>query len=476
MREKHGVSDPVIESVLKKREKCLVNKLDRQTLEEYMLSIQNLDVIYRDIKYSLLLDMNMIEMKNPEAIYPDFYIQKKEIMSALAQSFIGVAYKDIFPDNNQNYIAIYTNTWRDERYSIGIVIATLANEFVRQGYEVTIFVENQCKHDEKIQNILSAELLVNAEMYHLDHKKMVLPQVNVSYAKGDTIEAKITCQINNIFEYGPALILDMADENSCCSRILYEKFPVFYFPMRSNHGSSMFFHKYLAADPKRIKQIVRKYHCFDEKLIVPFVGGVTNFPEAKVCYNKETELGRKKSFVLITVGNRLSYDIDNEFVDFAISLLQRNSYFLWVFVGTDLPDYLLQERIRLNLQERIVLRGYEKDLVALYHICDLYVNPRRKGGGLSIAWAMHEGIPIAMLKYLSDGLLWLGEENAVDGGYDELADYIFSLWKDPRLYEAEKRKIQKRINQRTTRKCIEQIVELLYLYMKDREICEKEEL
>lgn len=461
MKEKETTSDSALEIVLRKRKECLDDRLSAQILEEYMLTIQNLDIMYKDIKYSLLLDMNMIEMRSPEAIYPDFYLQKRSIMSELAENYYGGGFRKISFQKNEKRIAIHTNTWRDERYSIGIVIATLANEFSRQGYEVTIFIENQCKHDAKIRDVLNPDLLLDAEDYCLEHRRMLLPKINICYSKGESIKDKIVNQVNNIFAFGPALILDIADENSCCSRILYRKFPVFYFPMRSNHGTSMFFHKYLAVDPERTKQVIKKYRCFDEKLVVSFTGGITGFPEAKVYYDKKKELGTEDAFVLVTVGNRLVYDLSREFICFIVSLLQQNPCFVWLFVGADIPDFLLQERARLKLHDQIIVRGYENDLVALYQICDVYVNPGRKGGGLSIAWAMHEGLPIAMLKYVSDGLSWIGEENAIDGGMEELGNYIFSLWNDPVLYEKAKEKMKERANQRTPKKCVEQIVELI---------------
>lgn len=450
----------VLEAILKRREKCLTDIVSEQTLEEYMQSIQSLCILDRDIQYSLLLDMNLIEMKSPEAIYPDFYNQKKAMMSELAQSYYGDAYRKKHPDRNQNRIAIFTNTWKDERYSIGIVMATLANEISRQGYEVAVFVENQYRHDERIRDVIDPGLLVNAEDYRSDHEKMLLPQIRTYYSKGDTVGEKIVDQIDNIFEYEPAFILDIADENSCCSRILYEKFPVFYFPMRSNHGSSMFFHRYLAVDPDRMRQIINKYHCFDEKLIAPFTGGITEFPEAKVCYNKKQELGTEHSFVLVTVGNRLVHDLSKEFICFFVHYLQEHPQFVWVLVGKDLPDYLLQERMRLNLEEQIKVRGYEKDLVALYHICDVYINPMRKGGGLSIAWAMHEGLPVALIKYISDGLSWIGEENAVDGGMQELGHYIDALWQDKKLYDTVSKKMREKAEQRKPAKCVEKIIRI----------------
>lgn len=458
----------ILEEVLKNREKCLSSTADQKCLEGYLESLAIMDMGYADIMYSLLLETNVIEMSSPTLIYPDYYIQKKGLLERLALHYYRECESRIENIKREERIAICTNTWRDKGYSIGVVIATLANEFYKQGYDVTIFVENQFEHDNSVKSIIDPDLLVDAREYALEHSKMLAPGVDVWYGNGKSMAEKVNDQINHIFQYAPLFVLDLTDENSCCSRILYQKLPVYYFPMRSNHGTSMFFHKYLAVDPEQMKRINALYRSFDSELIEPIVGGITKFPIAGKSYKKEDEFGRTGAFVLVTVGNRLTYDCSKEFVDFAVQLLLQHPDFIWVFAGGAVPDYLLEERKRLFLGKRIIIRGYEEDLVALYHICDVYVNPMRKGGGLSVAWAMNEGLPVAMTKFMSDGLCWLGEENAVEGGYKKLGQYIVQLWNDGDLYKKEREKMKLKVSQRSPQKCVGQLIQI-YQNMKKKE-------
>lgn len=454
--------------VLKYRGLCMSQTANQEYLKKYLMLIESMDSGFADIKYSLLLETNVIEILSPELIYPNYYIQKKRLLERLSLYYYGECKNEIDFVKKEKRIAICTNTWRDKGYSIGVVIVALANEFYKQGYDVTVFVENQFEHDSRIKNIIHADLLVDAREYAIEHSRMLVPGIRVLYGNGKTMAEKVTDQINHIFQYDPLFVLDLTDENSCCSRILYQKFPVLYFPMRSNHGTSMFFHKYLAVDPKRMKQINALYRSFDSALIEPIVGGITEFPIAGKFYKREEEFGRVDAFILVTVGNRLIYDCSKEFVDFAVQLLLEYPDFMWVFAGGDVPDYLLEERKRLCLDRRIMIRGYEEDLVALYHICDVYVNPMRKGGGLSVAWAMNEGLPVAMIKFMSDGLCWLGEENAVEGGYKELGQYIVCLWNDANLYKRVQEKMKLKASQRTPQKCVGQLMQI-YQKMKEKE-------
>lgn len=222
----------VLTEVLQKREQCLCSGINRKNFENYISAIASMDRVFADIVYSLLLETNVIEMEKPELIYPNYYIQKKNLLENLALYYYGKRRDRIQTEAGKRRIAICTNTWKDKGYSIG----------------------------EKVIN-----------------------------------------QIDRIFQYAPLFVLDLTDDNSCCSRILYQKFPVMYFPMRSNHGTSMFFHKYLAVNLDKMKQINAIYRSFDSELLEPITGGITEFPIAGKEY-KRKKFGKKDGFVLVTVG------------------------------------------------------------------------------------------------------------------------------------------------------------------------------
>src|SRR5690606_22693670 len=79
----------------------------------------------------------------------------------------------------------------------------------------------------------------------------------------------------------------------------------------------------------------------------------------------------------------------------------------------------------------IIRLDYEKDLMALYDICDIYINPRRHGGGISIAMAMDRGLPVVIFSNPSDGLNYVGEENGVGYDYSSYLNEIDKLYSDP---------------------------------------------
>ncbi|HJK96718.1 MAG TPA: glycosyltransferase [Polyangiaceae bacterium LLY-WYZ-14_1] len=112
--------------------------------------------------------------------------------------------------------------------------------------------------------------------------------------------------------------------------------------------------------------------------------------------------------VFVTVGNRLETDVDVDFVEAMLAVLRRLPDARWLLVGTSgLPS--IDDRAD-DLRERIHYLRYEPDLAGLYALADVYVNPRRAGGGWSAALAMHRGVPAIAVRGSRDVLSYLGEE------------------------------------------------------------------
>ncbi|MNC38032.1 hypothetical protein D3C75_866210 [compost metagenome] len=51
------------------------------------------------------------------------------------------------------------------------------------------------------------------------------------------------------------------------------------------------------------------------------------------------------------------------------------------------------------IKDQSIYMGYQKDLMAVYSICDLYLNLHRIGGGTSAALALLAGIPVFSFPY-----------------------------------------------------------------------------
>jgi len=75
---------------------------------------------------------------------------------------------------------------------------------------------------------------------------------------------------------------------------------------------------------------------------------------------------------------------------------------------------------------------YAEDLIAINEICDISINPNRIGGGYCVASCLGVGVPVLMCKFESDGLVFIGEENSIDGNYSDLVKQLIYLSNQPK--------------------------------------------
>lgn len=124
-------------------------------------------------------------------------------------------------------------------------------------------------------------------------------------------------------------------------------------------------------------------------------------------------------------------------------LLEQYPRMKWLLTGTVELEYISANYAPLVQNKQIAFLEYEDDLPALYQICDVYLNPDRMGGGISVIWAMQQALPIAQILRVSFGTAWTGIENAIDGDMHDVMLYIESLYQDASFYEKESKSLKK---------------------------------
>jgi glycosyltransferase involved in cell wall biosynthesis len=133
---------------------------------------------------------------------------------------------------------------------------------------------------------------------------------------------------------------------------------------------------------------------------------------------------------MITVGNRLHADMSWEFITEISNFLFKHDDAVWLLVGfNSYPEFVSKYAGLIN-SHRIVILSYEYDLVALYDLCDVFVNPVRFGGGNSIAWAMSRRLPVLQLNISSAGLYFVGHENIIGSSLEDYGIELLRLYQD----------------------------------------------
>lgn len=131
------------------------------------------------------------------------------------------------------------------------------------------------------------------------------------------------------------------------------------------------------------------------------------------------------AFVLEIVGARLDEEVTEEFLDMLERTVRENIYV--VFAGV-YKSYEEKLREHPGLKEASSFLGYQKDMLAVAELCNLYVNPHRRGGGTSCVEAMSKGVPVVTTPF-GDVSVNAGESFWVQD-YDEMGEQILRHWKD----------------------------------------------
>lgn len=144
-------------------------------------------------------------------------------------------------------------------------------------------------------------------------------------------------------------------------------------------------------------------------------------------------------FVLVIVGIRLDFEINSKFCNM-LEKVCKNGCFV-VFAGVYDTYHKIEESNPLLAQNSTFI-GYCNDMLALMEICDLYVNPKRFGGGFSVIEAYTKGVPGVYLK--TGDVYTAGGEDFSVNDFDEMEQTILRYKGDRNFYKMMSDRAKKR--------------------------------
>jgi hypothetical protein len=139
--------------------------------------------------------------------------------------------------------------------------------------------------------------------------------------------------------------------------------------------------------------------------------------------------------VFLAVGGRLAQEIDAGFAEACIRILDANPHAVLLFAG---PNVLNLEALfgpEEAARGRMINLGFRDDLPAITRMSDVYLNPRRAGGGTSAQTALFAGLPVVTLEHghVSDVL----DPASRRQGWDDYVAYAARLANDAALRREE---------------------------------------
>lgn len=162
------------------------------------------------------------------------------------------------------------------------------------------------------------------------------------------------------------------------------------------------------------------------------VGFTFSFKEQQHRYTR-AQLGlQEDAFVILIVGWRLASEVTDEFLEMLQRVVQMRERTQVAFMGRferfteRLAGYPVLQQHSRNL-------GAQEDALAVTECCDVYVNPKRTGGGSSVSEALYQGVPAVTLP-TGDVSVAAGEAFCV-GDYETMEQQILRYMDDPIYYK-----------------------------------------
>lgn len=169
-------------------------------------------------------------------------------------------------------------------------------------------------------------------------------------------------------------------------------------------------------------------------------------------YNTFEESGRhftrqelgvpEKQFVIVLVGNRLDQEISSECMDMLCQLAEMGICVAFVGGFNRYGKYAYKN---MKFKNNSVNLGYQSDLLAVYECVDLFVNPKRLGGGTSAAMALYKGLPVVTFDYGDIGSTAGADFHVSD--YDDMRQQILRYSHDREYYREMCEKARERASQ-----------------------------
>ncbi len=141
---------------------------------------------------------------------------------------------------------------------------------------------------------------------------------------------------------------------------------------------------------------------------------------------KRKELGiPKDSFVGIVSGLRLDSEIDQNFINLLIKLMKDGLYVVFIGIFDNYENYINEYPL---FRKNSTYLGTQKDVLSINELCDVFINPHRKGGGTSAVEALVKGVPVITDSY-GDVSVCAGPDFSVNGT-EEMYERISRLMDD----------------------------------------------
>ena len=331
-------------------------------------------------------------------------------------------------DRNKNLVFVVSNQIIGINHSPTSVALEWCKCLLRQGKDVMLINTAEClSRVGEIPFMTSAASYIKeySDLTSLEYDGFVIPFYQCPRSMPDKEVLNVLLRI--VREERPEFILSMGD--IVFSDLADKIIPVYSVGLTSDM-------------PRRYTKYRSLYHCltdgdkqwmdsagYTEQSLIKTVFSF-KLPDLSREYTRKDFDIPDDSFCLAVIGNRLDEELNDEFFVFLQDVLQSDNCFVCFIGGFDYESALKKYPV---LNRKSTWITYTKDLLDVMRLMDLYVNPRRMGGGTSALYAMSQGKPVITVDY-GDVALNAGKEFCVKD-YSEMIGIIKQYIGDRSYYK-----------------------------------------
>lgn len=137
----------------------------------------------------------------------------------------------------------------------------------------------------------------------------------------------------------------------------------------------------------------------------------------------------EKAFIMTIVGTRLTDEVTEEFIKVLHPAFEQNALLFIIGNMSTYEEYCKKDRL---FGDHAIYLGIQDDLLAWMELCNLYVNPKRIGGGISAMNAMYKGCPVVTINN-GDVATNVGMDFWVET-YEEMSEKILKYMNDKEYF------------------------------------------
>ncbi len=181
-------------------------------------------------------------------------------------------------------------------------------------------------------------------------------------------------------------------------------------------------------------------HGYDEEHIIESLFTFV-FKEQQHTYTREQLGFPEERFVIALIGGRLDREVDDTCIQMLLDLIEKGAFITFIGCFDTYEQYTKKYPLMQNNSNYL---GFQDDVLAVLDNCDLYVNPKRNGGGSSAAEALFKGVPVVSVNY-GDVSVAVGDDFCVDE-WDNVYEKCVQYMEDEAYYREMSEKARRRAN------------------------------